>query len=1034
MRNELEFDAQRFRVFASQVLEPAVYPTSVPLAAAAFQCPDPIPHDEAVQAAYEPVEIGWRWGPVWSTAWFRLTGRVPPKMSGRPLALRFSCGTEALLWQAGIARQGFDDNHDSVVLCESATSGEELCLHVEAACNHPLGTAKFFWQEAEFNRRWDTPQPGILERCELAVYDPLVWQLWRTYDFARQLLLLLPEDSQRGQELCETLRRTTERIGDTNVPASAEAALEILTSGLREHAGTATSSCIAIGHAHIDTAWLWRIRETRRKCIRSFATALELMNRFPEFRFVCSQAQQYEWIEQDAPELFERIAARVRDGHWEAGGAVWVEPDCNVPAGESLVRQILCATRYWQQKFGPAAPQRFLFLPDTFGFSGALPQIMAQAGLDTFITNKLCWNDTNEFPHMNFRWRGIDGTEVLAHATPGKDYNAVNSPTELTRGAKNAARKDRARTGIWLQPFGYGDGGGGPTDWTIHNALLAEQCTGLPKARIDRVSSVCDELHQCHETLRAKGRDLPLWDGELYLEYHRGTYTTQAWLKRANRRAEQGLRVAEWLTFAGPTSLSEQEHDAARAQLDEAWKLLLLNQFHDILPGSSITAVYDDARAQHERLRGIYETLIDDGVRRWSGHADTCNRSQPMIVLNPCSHQRTGVVECDGRLHWVADVPAMGMTLLDRADQPPTTPVRVERRVLSNGLLTATIDEAGQVTSLKRCGSERDARARGVLNQLVLYDDRPRGWDAWDIDEDYADRAFPVTGPAATWRVIADGPLRAAIEVSRPLGSGSKITQRFTLEAGSPRLDIATSVDWHEEHRLLRALFPVDVRARHATYEIQFGHLERPTHRNTPWDQARFEVCAHRWMDLSEPGFGVALLNDCKYGHSCRENVLGLSLLRSPKFPDPRADLGRHEFTYSLIVHDGDWRAAGVDRQAEALNNPLIVRPLPAGSAGTTHDRWTPFELAAHGPVGVEIVAVKRAADDDRLILRLVETHGGRGHVTVAWNLPVVGVQCVDLLERPSSNAEITHDSPSRRTTVPLRPFQIVTLAAQVQM
>ena len=1074
MRSELEAAAQRFAVFAGQVLEPAVYTDAAALDVSVFQCAEPVAYAEAVRSRTTPVPIGWRWGPVWSTAWFRLRGRVPAAWRGRRVALRFSSGAEALLWQDAQPRQAFDYHHDAVVLFDSAAGNEEVELHVEAACNRPLGATLFWWEDPDLRRRWSEPDPGQLTRCELTTYAPAVWRLWRTYEFARQLLLLLPTDAERARRLCDGLRSATEMIDERDVVGSAPAAQTLLETALRGQPAARTR-CLAVGHAHIDTAWLWRLRETQRKCQRTFATALALMDEYPEFRFLCSQAQQYAWIEEQSPALFARIAARVRDGRWEAGGAMWVEPDANVPSGESLVRQILHGTRYWQRVFGPRGAQRFLYLPDTFGFSAALPQIMALAGLDTFITNKLSWNDTNEFPHTNFRWRGLDGTEVLAHCTPGRDYNATLSPLELQRGEKETARKDGAAlevcrpsaagepaearqeprpplaecrppvaggelrpagVDVWLQPFGYGDGGGGPTAGMLENARLAAQCEGLPQVTSATAGEFCAQLHAARHALQQAGRDLPVWDGELYLEYHRGTYTTQAWLKRANRRAEQGLRTAEWLAYAGPAPLEAQRAGEIARQLDEAWKLVLLNQFHDILPGSSITEVYADARVQHECVRKIYTALIQDGVQRWAEQVQPTGLRAPMLIFNPASTARRGVVECAGRPHYVADVPALGVAVRERAETAPVEPVVVREHTLSNGLLAATIDDAGRVTSLRHLAMGRETCRWGrggavePMNQLVLYEDRPRAWDAWDIDLDYEQKAAPVDTPAAEWRVVESGPLRAVIEVARPLGQASRITQRFVLEAGAPRLDIYTQVDWHESHRLLRARFPVDVRASEATYEIAFGHLARAAHRNSAWDRARFEVSAHRWMDLSERGCGVALLNDCKYGHSCHDGVIGLSLLRSPKFPDPQADMGLHEFTYSLMPHAGDWRAAGVDREAEALNAPLLAMAVPAPAHGAPARDWAPFTIETAGAAGIAVAAVKRAEDDARLIVRLVETHGGRGSVTLAWNLPAGTVEPVDLLERSTTLDGFAHDAARRRTTVAVRPFQIVTLAA----
>ncbi len=1040
METARQHAARRYAVFAEQVLEPLAYPETAPLRVQACQCDVPIPLAEAQRRAYRPVEPGWRWGPVWSTAWFRLAGEVPRSWAGRDVVLRFACGTEALLWLDGTPRQGLDDNHPAAPLLNPARGGESLQLYVEAACNHPLGAARFAWLETEFNRRWNTPAPGILERCELAVFDERMWRAWRTFDFARRLLATLDDDSDLGAALDQALRRCVGRIDPHHADRDAAEAVAELTDALRSGAAPTASRAWAVGHAHIDTAWLWRTRETRRKCLRSFATALGLMERYDDFHFLCSQAQHYAWVEQDAPDLFARIAERVAEGRWEPGGAMWVEPDCNVPSGESLVRQIVLGTRYWVEKFGDRGRQRFLFLPDSFGFSAALPQIMRLAGLDVFITNKLHWNDTNPFPHMNFRWRGIDGSEVLAHLTPGRDYNATNTPSELRRGAQTAAQTDAGRTGLYLQPFGFGDGGGGPTDWMIENARLARRCAGLPRVKLAPAGGFCEALRAARRRLRDEGRDLPVWDGELYLEYHRGTFTSQAWLKRANRRAENDLFAAELLAFAGPAPPSATEVAAARERLDETWKLLSLNQFHDILPGSSIGEVYDDARRDLAQIGANCRELIDAGLDRWAAQADTRGLSRPMLVFNPAASGRCGIVQCAGQTLYVEHVPALGVAVVDRAAaRVPRHPVRVENWTLSNGLISATIDEVGRVVSLRQSGGARDACGRDEagnprpLNQLVLYDDRPRAWDAWDIDAEYLESARPVTTPAERRRVIEAGPLRGVIEVARPLGRASRIVQRFILAAGSPRLDIHTRVEWHEQRTLLRALLPVDVRARYATYEIQFGHLRRPTFENTPWDRARFEVCAQRWMDLSEPGFGVALLNDCKYGHSCRGNVMGLSLLRGPKFPDEHADQGSHEFTYALMPHGGDWRAAGVPAEAEALNRPLIARALPADQAGAVRRTWAPFAIATEGAAGVGIAALKRAERDGRLIVRLFEQHGGRGAALLRWNRPIRAAQRVDLLEAPLPGAApVTLEQTDAGTTVrvELRPFEIITIAA----
>ena len=1072
--------SDRFSRFCTDVLDPAAYRGTAPLAVEVCQSDHPIPPADAPGLGYAPVDLGFRWGPKWSTAWFRLRGVVPSSHAGFVTVLRFDTGVEAQLWAPSPAEprdpmarvaaqaslvpvQGFDVNRDTAVILSPARGGEHLELFVEAACNHPFGVGHFPWDPADSVRRWTDAEPARLDRAELAVFDERLWRLATAYRFALLLLRELPSESPRAGQLIAGLRDATTAIDDTRVAATADRGLAILDALLRSPAPGSATICHAAGHAHIDTAWLWPIRETRRKCIRSFSNVLRLMDRFPDFRFLCSQAQQYAFIEQDSPELFAQIAARVGEGRWEPGGAMWIEPDANCPSGESLVRQILHATRYWQERFGDAGVQRFVYLPDTFGFPATLPQIIAKAGLDTFITNKLAWNAHNHYPHTSFLWRGIDGSEVLAHFTPGADYNAVNTPLELRRGEKRHADKHtpgQAPTSRWLQPFGYGDGGGGPTDRSIEYARLAADCDGLPKTRLGRTDDFCEALHRDFDALRERGVEPPVWDGELYLDLHRATLTTQAWLKKANRRAEELLRFAELLRCASPGAA----HSGSRASptdlaaLDEAWKVLLLNQFHDILPGSSITWVYDDARRDHAKIRELIEPMVRAGLDRWSAALGG------PIVVNQTGHAQCGVVQIGQGLRFVADVPPLGARALPGDALPvehvrvtpiaPSTgaepsqapsrgagspqpragkPAPLDSYLVSNGLLEAAIAPDGMITSLRDLSTGREACAAGQsLNQLAIYEDRPRMWDAWDFDPEAEYKPLDGVGEPESVEVVTEDALRCEIRVVRPIGERSRIEQTYRLDAGSPRLDIRTRVEWHEDHRLLRALFPVAVRATRATYDIQFGHIERATHRNTPWDRAKYEVCAHRWMDLAEPGFGVALLNDCKYGHSCHGQVMGLTLLRAPKWPDPAADRGEHEFCYSLMPHGGDWRAAGVDREAEALNTPLAVhgqidsRVLP----GAEPLEWSPVSIGTTGSASLTVSAIKPAEDGEGVVVRLVETHGGRGLATINWRVPASVVEPVDLLERPivGGPAGFSHDPAASQTGFAVGNFEIITL------
>ncbi|MDX2018525.1 MAG: glycoside hydrolase family 38 C-terminal domain-containing protein [Planctomycetota bacterium] len=1050
MSKELELTLSRAQVYLRDVIEALPFRESRPAEVGMTAPGDQIPVPSALSATYAPAAIGQAWGPKWSTAWFRLRAEVPRAWAGEAVALRFSSGTEAMLWDLrDPARpcpvQGLDVNRDTVRLLEHASGGEKLEAYIEAACNHPFGVLAFEWDHPEVGARWNGPTPGRLERAEIVTLDEAALEFVWAFRFLTQLAKELDVASTRGAQLITALRDAM-NAHDPRDRASIARARAILEPALTgTPAGGSATICHAVGHAHIDTAWLWPLRETRRKCLRSFSNVLRCMERDPEFIFLCSQAQQYQYVKEDAPALYDQIRARVAEGRWEPGGAMWIESDINVISGESIVRQILHGTRFWEAEFGSRGQQRFLYLPDTFGFGAALPQIMKLSGLDTFITNKLSWNQFNTFPHTHFVWRGIDGSEVLGHQAPGHDYNACNTPRELRRGetnhkGKHLHRPDAAQAhgARWLQPFGYGDGGGGPTEWSVRFARYSASSEGLPKVKLSRVADFLDELHADREALRARGRDFPIYSGELYLELHRGTLTTQGWIKRANRLAEEGLREVEWLgaaTPAGESGLSPK----LRERLDSAWKTVLLNQFHDIIPGSSITPVYDDARADHARVAQTIDHAREKALNRWLECVDARRFRRPALVLNASSTPASRVVELVGEegdeLAFARDVPALGMAIIEREAPANVVPVSVGERELSNGLLAVKFDKEGRIISFSRPGLGRDACEPGKpMNQLVLYEDRPVMWDAWDVDFYYEEKPRPVAGGMVRIKVVQDSPLRGEIVVSRTLGEKSRIEQTYRLDAGSHVLEVRTRVDWREKHTLLRASFPTAVRSARCTAGTQFGFLERPTHRSTTRELAQFEFPAHGWLDLSEPGLGVALLTRGKFGHSCHDGAMGLSLLRAPVHPDPQADQGEHEFEYGLIVHEGDFRAAGVDAASEAFQSPMRAIALnPDGPAKGRlgYEAWSPFRLEFSAPEGfapgVRVAAFKPAEEGSALILRLHEAHGVASTVAIDWTLPVANVAPVNLLERSMALEGFSHAG--QRSTLNLRPFQIVTLA-----
>ena len=783
------------------------------------------------------------------------------------------------------------------------------------------------------------------------------------------------------------------------------------------------------GHAHLDLAWLWPVAETRRKARRTFASVLGLMDRYEDFVFNQSSAQLYRWIEDDDPGLFGRVKERVAEGRWEPVGGSWVEPDCQIPSGEAFARQLFYGQRYFQDTFGRRCA--VAWFPDTFGYSPGLPQLLRGAGLSGFFTYKLNWNETNDFPHDLFEWEGIDGTRVVAHTfeNPGTDYNGDIAPRDLYGTWRNFGGRRYHQESLFS--FGWGDGGGGPSEQMLENFARLRDFPTMPRLRMAHVDAFFASLPR---------DELPRWVGELYLELHRGTLTTQARVKKLNREAEHRLQEAE--AFA--TLAARRGAEYPREELERLWKTVLLNQFHDILPGSSISEVYRDTHRELEEAVVAAEKLRDHALLELA--TGSGGPAGGAIVANAALHPRpltavlrgTGVgaaVAPDGeplptqRVAQGLLVHAPGLTVAglgwtsvevrdeSPAEAPATQGVRVDERddssVIENELLRVEIGADGSLHGVYDKEAKREV-LEGRGNRLFAYADKPANWDAWDVEAGYEAEGEEVTA-AASVEVVESGPLRAAVRVERRF-RGSWISQTYVLLSGSRRLDVETRVRWHERQVLLRALFPLRVRSHEATFETMFGVVKRPTHRNTSWDEARFEVCAHRFADLSEPGYGVALLNDGKYGHSARDNVLGISLLRGPLYPDPLADEGEHRFTYSLFPHQGDWAQAGVAGEAHALNSPLIV----------AEGRVEPAAYGLLEAEGVELAlgALKPAEDGRGEILRLYEPHGARGECTLRFAGRPESVQRANLLEEPEGEVEVSDDT----VRLAVRPFEVVTL------
>ncbi|MER5195596.1 alpha-mannosidase [Streptomyces sp. NPDC002755] len=1014
MHDERRRIEERVERVHNQRVKPAIYAAHVPFEVEAWQAPgEPVPFAEAEAAAYEPFAMGTPWGPPWGTTWFRMRGQVPAEWAGRRVEAVIDLGfvgdwpgnqAEALVHLTdGTPLKAVNPLNQYVPIGNPATGGESIDYLVEAASNPDILANDFAGPTllGDVLTAGDRPL-YTFRRADIAVLDEQVWHLDLDLQVLRELMVHLGEHEPRRHEIMHALDRAMDALDLDDVSGSAAAVREVLAPVLASPAHASAHTISGVGHAHIDSAWLWPIRETKRKTSRTFSNVTSLAEEYDDFIFACSQAQQYEWVRDNYPQVWARIQESVKKGQWAPVGGMWVESDGNLPGGEAIARQLVHGKRFFIEHFG--IETKGVWLPDSFGYNAAYPQLAKLAGNDWFLTQKISWNQTNKFPHHTFWWEGIDGTRIFTHFPPVDTYNARFSGEEMDRAVRNYSEKGGGTRS--LAPFGWGDGGGGPTREIMERARRLADLEGSPKVVVEHP-----------DTFFAKAReeypDAPVWVGELYLELHRATYTTQARTKQGNRRSEHKLREAElWATTA---ALHAPGYAYPYAKLDRLWKTVLLHQFHDILPGSSIAWVHREAEAEYARVAEELEVLTAEAVAALGGG----RQDGSLRVFNTSPYGRAEVVRTPEGAPAYVEVPANGSAPLTGAEPP--RPVTVSGRVLDNGLVRVKVAEDGTLSSVHDLRADREVLA-DQGNLLRLHTDLPNYWDAWDIDKHYQNRYTDLLEPDAV-TVVEEGPLVGAIRVTRSFGKGSTITQTITLRAGSPRVDFETDIDWHEAEKILKAAFPVDIRAPHSSAEIQFGHIQRPTHTNTSWEAARFEVSGHRWVHIGEPGYGVAVINDSTYGHDVSRTVredggttttVRLSLVRAPRIPDPEADQGRHRFSYALLPG-----ASIEDAVAEgySLNLPLRV----AEAADTT-----PEPVVSVDGEGVTVEAVKLADDESGdVVVRLYESRGGRSTGTLRTGFPLAGAQVTDLLERPLESAAVGEDG---TVAVVLRPFQILTL------
>ncbi|HET9918733.1 MAG TPA: alpha-mannosidase [Ktedonobacteraceae bacterium] len=1008
--------------------------------------PPPARDDEG----WLPVEAGQLWGLTHGTSWLATTLSVPKQAAGQLAVLRLLWDMptedsllrllEATAYLDGRAIGGFDSKHRELVLPERACDGQthELAIQVYTRNPMPFGGLTL-------HTRYET-----------------IWQLYHMMQTLLEVYAVLQERDIARHVLLERLNTAYNmldlRRGWQSVEfyRSAGEALAYLQAQMRdEHVGGERPHVLVNGHAHLDVAWQWPYWRTRQKIAHTVSNVLALMERYPYYYYSQSQPQLLQWLKEDVPEMYARVKQRVAEGRFEPVGAMWVEADCNLTSGESLVRQILHGTRFMQQEFG--LTPRLIWLPDVFGYSAAMPQIMRCANIHTFMTTKISWNQFNRLPSDTFRWRGIDGSEVLAHFITAPDvhetvtyytYNGPLRPEGVIGTWTNYRQKDINDQLLYLA--GWGDGGGGPSELQLERVPIMADLPDFPTVSMGRADEYFEQLykrvwHNPH---------LPTWAGELYLEYHRGTYTSQARTKQANRRSELLYRDVELLNcWASLYAMPSRQQ-----RLNEGWRLILLNQFHDVLPGSSIHEVYEDTERIYAEVRTIGEEIQDEALTVLRQRLNV--GSNQLLLLNTLPWERTEpiqlavcpvgdgkiedvpgvqkVITWDGETQALVDglrVPSCGALVINSSDigrsEATGSEATCSAETGEGGLITLHNDyyelafaANGEIRRLYDKRAQREVLAPGQAgNQLVAFEDRPLTYDAWDIDIFYEEKPYPLR-EAAQVRLVESGPLRATVEVVRPFLS-SCVRQRISLWRSSPRIDFATEIDWHEHQLLLKVAFPVAINSTQATYEIQFGSVERPTHRNTSWDMARFEVAAHRWADLSEGGYGVSLLNDSKYGYDIHNNVMRLTLLKSGINPDPQADQGLHRFTYSLLPHVGDWREAQTVRHAYELNVPISAS---VGVGEVQASNGSSYSFVSTDCDHIVVETVKPAEDGDGLIVRLYEAHNQRGRCSITFAHTILSAQECNLLEETIGGAQYT----GSQLDFQVRPFEIKTFRVRL--
>lgn len=989
---------------------------------------------------------GSLWGGYDKHQWFRARVKIPERFEGKTIVFRITTGREGL-WDAtnpqflfyvdGKLVQGLDVNHREVLISECAKAHKEYSIAF-------LGYSGL-----------ENSKHAIV--TEISLLDKKIEEIYYNLNVPLSVVKLLEDNDENKIRILTKLEKAIDRLDLRKIYShefyqSIEVANDYLKKEFYSDINYEGPVVTAIGHTHLDIAWLWTISQTKEKTIRSFSTVLNLMKQYPEYKFMSSQPQLYEYIKENEPELYKEIKNKVKEKVWEIDGAMWIEPDCNIPSGESLIRQIIWGHQFFMDEFG--IESKSLWLPDVFGYSAALPQILRKSGIKYFMTTKLDWNQFNVIPNDTFMWRGIDGSEVFTHLVTTSDYkkqgeavtfSESNNKTTYT-GIINANQvmgtwkryqnKDISEETLML--FGYGDGGGGPTKEMLENARRLKY--GIPRCPRVQIGFETDYFDRLYAKVMEK-EDIPTWVGELYLEYHRGTYTSMAKNKRYNRKSEFLYQDAEMLATLNMLSGGVYPEK----EMKKGWKTILVNQFHDIIPGSSIKQVYDESHQQYQEAMEGGQELVKDSLKQITSKIDLKEKS--IVVFNTLSHDRDDIVEVtipqgmkvqglkevEGKnieiqeidhgkkfIFYAEKVPSKGYKTYSIVDQNVQTP-RAETNLdkeFENQYFKVSFDEKYNITSLYDKKNEREViKENKRANVLQAFEDRPMNWENWDIDIYYKKKMWEVNDVKQV-EVIEKGPIRYCIKIERNF-CDSTLAQYIYFYRDIPRIDFKNCVDWKEKNILLKVAFPIDVNSSKATYEIQYGNIERPTHNNTSWEVAQFETCGHKWADLSEGAYGVSLLNDCKYGYDIKDGMMRLTLIKAGTYPNPEADLGIHEFTYSIYPHKNTWKEAKTQEMAYNLNVPMHT------VVEEEHEGILPSQMSLLKINKPNCIAevVKKAETGDGVIVRFYEYKNMKEKIQVSFNNEIkVAYEC-DLLENTIGTAK----SHNNKIDFQINPYEIKT-------